>query len=73
MEDVPDVEDPFYEIERILRWRKIKQDKKIFKEYLVLWKGFPVEEASRVQANQFSQLGQLRHYLEKDQPLEEEI
>ena len=30
-DDVPDVEDPYYEIERILRWRKVKKNKKILK------------------------------------------
>ena len=72
-DDVPDVEEPYYEIERILRWGKIKRNKKIIQEYLVLWKGFPVEEASWVQVNQFSQPGQLRRYLEEDQSLEEKV
>ena len=44
--DVPEVEEPYYEIEKILRWRKIKRNKKLFKEYLVLWKGYPITEAS---------------------------
>ena len=35
-EDAPEVEEPFWEIEKILRWRKIKRNKKIIKEYLVL-------------------------------------
>ena len=49
-DDVPDVEEPYYEIERILQWRKIKKNKKILKEYLVLWKGYPIEEETWVQA-----------------------
>ena len=44
--DAPEIEKPFYEIERILRWRKIKRNKKDIKEYLTLWKNYPVEEAS---------------------------
>ena len=48
--DAPDVEEPYYEIEKILRWRKVKRNKNILKEYLVLWKGYPIEEASWVQA-----------------------
>ena len=35
-DDVTDVEEPYYEIERILRWRKVKRNKEILKEYLVL-------------------------------------
>ena len=72
-DDVPDVEEPYYEIERILRWRKVKRNKKILKEYLVLWKGYPIEEASWVQAGQFSHPGQLRNYLEEDNPQEEKV
>ena len=51
---VPDVEEPYHETERILRGRRVKRNKKILKEYLVLWKGYPVEEATWVQAGQFS-------------------
>ena len=28
-DDVPEVEEPFYEIEKILRWRKVKKNKKL--------------------------------------------
>ena len=45
-EDAPKVEEPFCEIEKILRWRRVKKNKKIIKEYLALWKEFPVEEAT---------------------------
>ena len=45
-DDAPEIEEPYWEIERLLRWQKIKQNKKIIKEYLALWKNFPVEEAS---------------------------
>ena len=72
-DDVPDVEEPYYDIERILRWRKVKRGRKFLKEYLILWKGFPVEEASWVQADQFSHPDQLKKYLEEDKPQEEKI
>ena len=72
-DDAPEVEEPYYEIERILRWRKVKRNKKIFKEQLVLWKGYPVEDATWVQAQQFSHPRQLRNYLKKDDPQEEKI
>ena len=71
--DAPEVEEPYWEIERLLRWRKIKRNKKIIKEYVVLWKGFPVEEASWVQAEQFSHPEQIQKYIEEDQPLEQKL
>ena len=72
-DDVLDVEDTYYEIEKILWWRKIKRNKKIFKEYLVLWKGYPVEEVSWVQASQFSHPDQFKNYLKEDNHEEEKI
>ena len=71
--DALEVEEPFYEVEKILRWRKIKRNKKIIKEYLVLWKGYPVEEASWIQASQFSHPTQLKDYIKEDNPEEEKI
>ena len=45
-QDAPEIEEPYWEIEKILWWRKVKTNKKIIKEYLVLWKGFAIEEAT---------------------------
>ena len=72
-DDVPEVEEPFYQIERILRWRKIKRKNKIIKQYLVLWRGYPVEDAMWIEANQFSYPGQLQQYLHGDNPQEEKV
>ena len=36
----------YFDVEKILRWRKVKRGRKILKEYLVLWKGYSVTEAS---------------------------
>ena len=38
-DDVPDVEEPYYEIERILRWRKIKRNKKSIKRIFSVVEG----------------------------------
>ena len=72
-EDIPEVEEPFYEVEKILRWRKIKRKNKIVKQYLVLWRGYPVEDAMWIEAEQFSHPGQLQDYLREDQPQEEKF
>ena len=68
-----EIEEPYYEIEKILRWTKVKRGTKILEEYLVLWKGYPIAEASWIQAEQFSHPDQLQQYLEDDQPLEERV
>ena len=72
-DDDLEIEEPYYEIEKILRWRKVKRGKEILKEYLVLWEGYPITGASWIQAEQFSHLDQLQQYLEDDQPLQERV
>ena len=72
-EDAPEIEEPYYEIESILRWWKVKRGNKVLKEYLVLWKGYPVEDAMWVQASQFSYPTQLQEFLREDQPQEEKV
>ena len=72
-DDIPDIEEPYWEIEKILRWRKVKRGRKILKEYLVVWKGFPISEASWVTREQFSQPDLLQRFLDEDNPIEEKL
>ena len=65
-EDAPEVEEPYWEIEKILRWQKIKRNKKIIKEYLVLWKGFPVEEATWIIPEQLIRPELLQQFIRED-------
>ena len=73
IDDDLELEEPYYEIEKILRWRKVKRGWRFLKEYLVLWKNYPVSEASWIQAEQFSNPNQLQQYLNEDQPLQEQV
>ena len=52
--DVPEGEEPYYEIERILRWGTQKRGSRILKEYLFRWIGYHIKEASWVLAKRFS-------------------
>ena len=72
-EDIPEIEEPYYEIEKILRWRKVKRGNRLVKQYLVIWKGYPVEDAMWIEADQFSHPRQLQDYLREDQPQEERL
>ena len=71
--DIPEIEEPFWEIEKILRWRKVKINKKIIKQYLVLWRGFPVNEATWITQDQFIRPELLRQFLQDDKPVEEKL
>ena len=72
-DDAPEVEDPYWEIEKILRWRKVKRNKKIIKEYLVLWRGFPVSEATWIVQDQLMKPELLNQFLQDDKPVEEKL
>ena len=72
-DDIPNIDKPYYEIEKILRWCKIKKNGKVLKEYLVLWKGYPIEDAMWIRAQKFSHPRQLQEYLKEDKPLEEKV
>ena len=57
-----------WETEKLLRWRWRKVGNKKVREFLVLWKGFPLHEASWVLENDFTYPDILKQDIEKDQP-----
>ena len=64
--------EPRFEVEKILRWRKkVGSDRK--KEYLVLWAGYPLEEATWEPEENFSDAAALKKSLEEDKPPEEKV
>ena len=69
----PEVEEPYYQIEKLLRWRRIKRGRRTKTEYLVLWKDYPIEEAQWVPAENFMRPAELQKYIEEDDPQEEKI
>ena len=71
--DALEIEEPYWEVEHILRWRKVKRKNKIIKEYLVLWKGFPIDEASWILPEQFVRPRLLQQFIKDDQPEEQKL
>ena len=43
--DVQVSDEPFYEVDKILKWRKTKVGRRTMKEYLVTWRGYLLEDA----------------------------
>ena len=62
-------DEPHYEVERILRWRKTKGIKR--REYLTLWTGYPLEEATWEPEENFDDKEVLLRSLKEDNPPEE--
>ena len=62
---------PSYEVEKILRWRKGWTRGRAKWEYYVLWKGYPLKEASWIPEDNFDDLEVLKRNLLEDQSTEE--
>ena len=61
MQSVPgevELEDPdlpqYFDIERIFRWRWTSRTRRRQREFLVLWQGYPMEDAEWIPASYFS-------------------
>ena len=63
--------EPRFEVERILRWRKASRTGR--KEYLTLWTGYPIEEATWEPEEHFDDREAHLRSLEDDQSPEEII
>ena len=62
--------EPRFEVEKILRWRR-KAGGNHTKEYLVLWAGYPLEEATWEPEEHFDDAAALQRSLEEDNPPED--
>ena len=69
--DVQVSDEPFYEVDKILKWRKTKVGRRVMKEYLVTWKGYPLEDAQWIPEANWRDPKMLKTYIKQDRPTEE--
>ena len=50
----------YFDVEKVLRWRWTSKTRRRRREFLVLWQGYPVEEAEWIPASYFSNQDALR-------------
>ena len=62
-------DEPHYKVEKILRWQKVKGIGR--REYLILWTGYPLEEATWEPKENFDDREALLRSLQEDKPPEE--
>ena len=48
--------EPLYEVERILKWRKVRVGRRSTREFLVTWHGYPLDEAQWIPEANFTYL-----------------
>ena len=64
-----DIEDRHFEVDKILRWRKkTRPNGTTYKEYLVLWTNYPMEEATWEPKENFDDPEAFEESLRKDNP-----
>ena len=70
----PDVElttAPLYEVDRLLKWRKIRVGRRVTREFLVTWKDISLDEAEWVAEADFEDKTELRNRIREDRPRED--
>ena len=63
-----EVKEPYYKIEKLLRWKKLKRGRQMKKEYLVLWKNYPISEGQWIPAENFRRPSEQQKYIQEDEP-----
>ena len=62
-----------YEGERIFKWRKVKVGRKMTREFLVTWYGYPLDEVQWIPEANFKYLAQFRQQSKDDHLVENKV
>ena len=76
VEETPQIEeivdDREYEIEKLLRWRYMKVGNRRLREFLILWKGYSLDEASWVREDEITPQSNVQIMIDQDQPVRDD-
>ena len=72
-EPIPELEqdDEEFEIEKVLRWRYYRSGNKQKKEYLVVWKGWPLSDATWLPMEDIRPRENFENMIERDNPVQD--
>ena len=71
MDELELEDDRSYEVEKLLRWRWSGPSTRRVREYLVLWSGYLIDDASWIPATNFDYPEVLEEMVTRDQPVED--
>ena len=58
-------------VEKLLRWRRVSIGRKRTREFLVLWRGWPIEDSTWVMAENIGTPQELQDMVDRDSPIQE--
>ena len=62
---------PYYTVERILHWRKIRRGRRNERKFLVIWTGYSIDEAEWIPERNFFDKAGLNELLGQNKPMED--
>ena len=63
--------DDEFEIERLLRWRRVTVGRRRIREFLILWRGWPLDDATWVREDDITPETTIQDLIDRDQPIED--
>ena len=70
-ENVEPATEPVYKVEKLLRWRWVTKGRKRYREFLVTWTSYPLEEAMWIPEKNFTYPKLIKQMMKQDKPLED--
>ena len=71
--DLEDADTPqYFDVEKVLRWRWSSKTRRQQREFLVLWQGYPMEDAEWIPASYFSDQDALQEDIQANRIPEEQ-
>ena len=65
-------DNPEYEIEKLLRWRPLREGNRRTREFLVLWKGYGLDEATWVREEEIQPPEHVQYLIDLDHPVRDD-
>ena len=69
--DIEPAIEPVYEVEKLLRWRKVQVGRKTILKFLVTWTGYPLEKAMWIPEGNLTYPRLIKQMIKRDKSIED--